>query len=438
MPELDLDKMKRLVQRDELFRTTAPLECGGGTWNAKLNVAMNELCHIGSADSESVLAEVVGFDNGVARMLPFDARARIPGSAHAIGLRRSAMVPCGNSLLGRVIDGLGKPIDGAGPLLANQYREPRTRVPRALARKRVDTPLHTGQRTVDGLLTLGVGQRVGLFAGSGVGKSTLLGEIAKYSNADHTVIALVGERGREVRPFIEDCLGTLGLSRSVVVVSTSDESPLMRVRAVQTAVTIADDFRRAGKNVLFFLDSVTRLAMAQREIGLSLGEPPTSRGYTPSVFQLMASVLEQLGNSDRGSITAIVTVLVDGDDLNDPVADSVRSIVDGHIVLSRELAERGMFPAIDVGQSVSRTFTEVTSEEHELAARKLRHVLATYYGSIDLIRAGAYEKGTAPEIDQALTLMPHLEVFLKQSINEHTTFNDTLAAMRLLAGQWDY
>jgi flagellum-specific ATP synthase len=340
-------------------------------------------------------------------------------------------------LLGRIVDGMGAPIDGKGPILTNVNRETVAKVPDALTRQRIEKPLQTGLRAIDGLLTMGVGQRVGLFSGSGVGKSTLLGEIAKYSSADCNVIALVGERGREVRPFLEDCLGPTGLQRSVIVLATSDQTPLMRVRAVQTAVTIANEFRRNGNNVLFMLDSLTRLAMAQREIGLLMGEPPTARGYTPSVFQLLASTLEQLGNSATGSVTALATVLVDGDDMNDPIADAVRAVVDGHIVLNRRLAERGHFPAIDVSASISRTFMDVTSASHQEAARTVKRAIATYQTNADLIRAGAYQRGAAADIDLAIELMPKIDTFLQQGIEQHSAFEDTIYELMQLAARWN-
>jgi flagellum-specific ATP synthase len=396
---------------------------------------MNEICKIHAGD-ESILAEAIGFDNGQALLMPFSFGTRIPNDAQVESLGHPLHVPCGHGLLGRIINGIGTPIDGAGPLRNIQRVESRWHVPNAMTRNRIDTPLATGQRAIDAFLTMGVGQRMGLFAGSGVGKSTLLGEIAKYSTADYNVISLVGERGREVRPFIEDCLGEAGMSRSVVVAATSDETPLMRVRSVQTAATIAHHLREEGKSVLFFADSLTRLAMAQREIGLSLGEPPTARGYTPSVFQLLASTLEQLGNSDRGSITAIVTVLVDGDDMNDPIADCVRSIVDGHIVLTRDLAERGHFPAIDVSASISRTFNDVTTDQHQLCARKVRLAMATFRSNADLIRAGAYEPGSSAEIDNAIRLAPHIDAFLQQSTDFHTPQDATLRELAKLASEW--
>jgi flagellum-specific ATP synthase len=297
-------------------------------------------------------------------------------------------------------------------------------------------PLPTGIRVIDGLLTLGLGQRLGLFAGSGIGKSTLLGEIAKGCQSDRNVIVLVGERGREVNPFLHECLGPQGLAKSVVIVSTSEQTPLMRVRSVQTAITMADSFRAKGHRVLFLLDSMTRLAMAQREIGLMIGEPPTSRGYTPSVFQLLADVLEQLGNSDAGSISAIVTILTEGDDLNDPIADSVRSLVDGHVVLDRRIAERGRYPAVNVNRSLSRVFPQIVDGQQQLAAQKVRSILATYEESEDLIRAGAYTPGNDTQLDKAIALRPKIETFLHQPIGTFCDIDDTRAGLAEVSQGW--
>jgi flagellum-specific ATP synthase len=277
---------------------------------------------------------------------------------------------------------------------------------------------------------------VGIFAGSGVGKSTLLGEIAKGAESDVNVIALIGERGREVAPFIEDCLGDQGLRRSTVIVATSEESPLMRVRAATAAVALADYHRRRGANVLLLMDSMTRLAMAQREIGILLGEPPSSRGYTPSVFQLMARIVESLGNSDQGGVTALLTVLVDGDDFEEPISDAVRSLVDGHIILDRKIAERGRFPAIDVLRSVSRVAHDLVSPEHRTAAIRLRNILATYAEVRDLIRIGAYVRGSSALVDHACDLMPAVERFIRQAINEHSSWEQTRRDLIDLTSPW--
>jgi flagellum-specific ATP synthase len=348
------------------------------------------------------------------------------------------MVPAGRGLLGRVLDGLGRPLDGKGELMGCTWQSLHHSAPLAMERARIREPFVTGQRPVDSLLTCGRGQRIGIFAGSGVGKSTLLGEIAKGAVSDINVIALIGERGREVTPFLEDCLGPEGMKRSVVIVATCEQSPLMRVRAAQAAITMADWFRDQGLNVLFMLDSLTRLAMAQREMGLALGEPPSARGYTPSCFQLLASTVERLGNAARGSITGLLTVLVDGDDLDEPISDAVRSLVDGHIVLDRALAERGHYPAINIGRSISRIANEVTDGEQQRAARKLRAILATYAEAEDLIRIGAYARGSSPQIDRAVELLPAVGAFLRQEVGQHSTFAQTRETMLRLAAAWQF
>jgi flagellum-specific ATP synthase len=285
---------------------------------------------------------------------------------------------------------------------------------------------------------MGRGQRVGLFSGAGVGKSTLLGEIAKGAVSDLNVIALVGERGREVRPFLESCQGPEGLARSVVVVSTADEPPLLRIRATQTAISIADYFRSQGAHVLLLLDSLTRLARAQREIGLLMEEPPSARGYTPSVFELLSQTLEHLGTSATGSITGILTILVDGDDMDEPVSDAVRAIVDGHIVLDRKIAEKGHFPAVNVSASISRVFRDVTSREQQAAARKIRAILSTYSDVVDLIRVGAYTRGTSPQVDRAVDLLPAVEMFLRQEVGSYAPFEETRQVMEQIAAAWPF
>jgi flagellum-specific ATP synthase len=351
---------------------------------------------------------------------------------------RGMMVPTGHNLLGRVIDGLGRPMDDGGMLAGCPLKPVNRPAPPALNRQRIREPFVTGIRAIDGMLTCGMGQRVGIFAGSGVGKSTLLGEIAKGSNADVNVIALIGERGREVAPFLEDCLGAEGMARSVVVVATCEQTPIMRVRACQSAIAIADHFRDQGSNVLLMVDSLTRLAMAQRELGLLLGEPPSARGYTPSCFQVLANTIERLGNAARGGITALLTVLVDGGDMDEPVADAVRSFVDGHIVLDRKIAERGIYPAIDVSKSISRVATEVISKEHAAAARKFRNVLATYAEVQDLIRIGAYVRGSSPQVDRAIELMPRIDKFLRQDTGERSDYDQTRRFLFEIAAAWSF
>jgi len=428
--------MRHRVRSFDAFQTVGKLTSVQGILSASFSGTVGELCELQSPHRRPQLAEVVGFSKGTARILPFENPEGLCQRSTVVGLNRRLRAPFGRELLGRIINGLGAPIDGNVPLGCRRSLAVKLSTPSPLTRKRIQTPFITGQRVIDGLLTCGIGQRVGLFAGSGVGKSTLLGEIARGSSSDVNVIAFVGERGREVRPFLEDCLGADGLQKSVTVVSTSEQTPLMRIRAAQMAITIADGFRKQGASVLLLLDSMTRIAMAQREIGLLMGEPPTARGYTPSVFQMLSRLLEQLGNSDRGAITGIVTVLVDGDDMDEPIADAVRSIVDGHIVLSRQLAEQGHYPAIDVSQSISRVATQLNSPDDEIAVRKLKAIRHTYDQASDLIRIGAYKSGASPEIDDAIRLLPTLDLFVRQRSGEFSEFETTQAAVRQIAAAW--
>ncbi len=338
---------------------------------------------------------------------------------------RTVSIPVGEELKGRVVDALGRPIDGKR-LVLKEYRQIVNEAPNPLIRKRILEPLPVGVRAIDGFLTLGKGQRIGIFAGSGVGKSTLLGMIARNTTADINVIALIGERGREVREFIEKDLGDEGIKRSVVVVSTSDQPALLRIKALLTATTIAEYFRDKGYAVMLMVDSITRWAMAQREVGLAIGEPPTTRGYPPSVFAQLPKILERAGNSDKGSITGIYTVLVEADDFNEPISDTVRGIVDGHIILSRKLAESNHFPAIDVLMSVSRLMIDVIKPEHLQSARAIRDIIATYNDAKDLIDVGAYKKGANPKIDKSIELIDEINKFLRQGIKEKMSFQDTV------------
>ncbi|MCA9785808.1 MAG: FliI/YscN family ATPase [Candidatus Delongbacteria bacterium] len=390
--------------------------------------SLGDSCRIecSRAGRQDMQAEIVGFRGATTLLMPLGELTGItPGDRVRLS-PQSPTVPCGDGLRGRVIDELGRPIDGLGPLLVNGqaplHREP----PSPLARPRIRERLTTGVRAIDGLLTCGRGQRVGIFAGSGVGKSTLLGMIARNTNADLSVIALVGERGREVREFIEEELGPEGLARSVVIAVTSDRSPLQKKRAALLATAVAESFRDRGLDVLLMMDSLTRVAMAQREIGLSAGEPPTSKGYTPSVFTLLPTLLERAGTSDAGSITAFYTVLVDGDDLMDPIADAARSILDGHIVLSRKLADRGRYPAIDCLASISRLMSVLASHTQKQLARKLLKDLAVHEDALDLVQVGAYQKGSSAEIDGALARMPRIEAFLAQAVADGCGFETTL------------
>ncbi len=427
-----------------VIRSYEPAQVGGRVVGSrgrmlicKLPAAVEDLCEIMIGPDTSCLAEVVGFSGELAYLFLYENNDRVHPNMPVIHRGHGVKVPIGAGLLGRTIDGLGRPIDGRGALLGCRYRTHRLTSPSPLQRTRVREVFMTNQRAIDGLITLGRGQRVAIFSGAGVGKSTLLGEIAKSSNAEVNVIALIGERGGEVKPFIEDCLGS-GLSKSVVIAAMCDEPPLTRVRAAQLALAIADSFRRDGKHVMLMCDSLTRLAMAQRQIGIAQGEPPSARSYTPSVFQLLANYVECMGNAAVGSITGVLTVLVDGDDMDEPIADAVRSFVDGHIVLDRRLAEKGHFPAISVGQSVSRVMHDVTDAVHQEAARKVRAVLATYAEAEDLIRIGAYVRGSMPALDKAIELREQIMPWLRQSKNERSTLAQTRETMQRIAALWTF
>jgi len=333
-------------------------------------------------------------------------------------------------LLGRVLDGLGNPIDGKGPLSVDTHYPIDQDPPNPIERPRINERLAMGVRAIDGLLTVGKGQRIGIFSGSGVGKSTLMGMLARNCESDINVIALIGERGREVKDFIEESLGDEGLKRSVVIAATSDQAPLIRLKGALLATSIAEYFRDQGNDVLFMMDSVTRFAMAQREIGLATGEPPTTKGYTPSVFAMLPRLMERAGMSKTGSITGIYTVLVEGDDTDEPIADSARSILDGHIVLSRAIAAKNHYPCIDINVSISRLFSHLSDESHRKLAGKLREILAQYNDAEDLINIGAYVSGSNPKIDEAIDKIDRVNSFLKQSTHESVNFEDTLQQLR--------
>jgi flagellum-specific ATP synthase len=426
------------------IRSYQPVHVGGRVVGSrgrmlicKLSAAVDDLCEIITGPDTSCLAEVVGFSGELAHLFLYEDNDRVEPNMPVVHRGHGVQVPVGAGLLGRVINGIGRPLDDRGPLQDCRFRTLKLTSPSPLRRTRIRDVFMTNQRAIDGLLTLGRGQRVAIFSGSGVGKSTLLGEIAKGSDAQVNVIALIGERGGEVKPFIEDCLGS-GLSKSVVIVATCDEPPLVRVRAAQLALAIADSFRCLGKHVLLMCDSLTRLAMAQRQIGIAQGEPPSARSYTPSVFQLLANYVECMGNAATGSITGVLTVLVDGDDMDEPITDAVRSFVDGHIVLDRKLAEKGHFPAISVGQSVSRVMHDVTDPAHQDCARKVRAILATYAEAEDLIRIGAYVKGSMPSLDKAIELREKILPWLRQAKNERSTLAQTREAMQRIAAAWSY
>jgi len=379
---------------------------------------------------------VIGIQNQICQLMPLVNASGLKAGNRVVALDRSQTLPVGPRMLGRIVDAFGHPLDGRGPLKSSHWVPHACPTPNPMDRPPIREPIATGQKAIDSLLTIGRGQRIGLFAGSGIGKSTLLGEIAKYSSEDINVVALVGERGRELRPFIEEALGTDGLARSIVVVATVEQPALTRIRAAQTALAIANWFRGRGANVLFMLDSLTRLATAQRELGLLLNEPPTSRGYPPSAMNLMSQLVERMGGDTNGAITAILTVLVDGDDVNEPVADAARSILDGHIVLNRQLAELGHFPAIDVSASISRVAFDVTAPPHRQAARAIRQIISTWQNVEDLIRIGNYQPGSSPEIDQAIQLKPVVDRFLQQQPGEFQELPATVEQLQQIAQSW--
>ncbi|GAB4337331.1 MAG: flagellar protein export ATPase FliI [Calditrichia bacterium] len=389
--------------------------------------AIGDVCHIfAPGENKPYTAEVVGFrGDKVLSMALGDMRGISPGS-DIVATGEQLKIDVGDSVLGRVLDGLGNPLDGLGPLTGTHKRSVYAAPPQPMSRPPIRQAISTGIRAIDALTTFGLGQRVGIFAGSGVGKSTLLGMIARNTNADINVIGLVGERGREVREFIEKDLGPEGLKRSVVVVATSDQPALIRVKAGLVATTIAEYFRDKGLNVMLMMDSLTRVAMALREVGLTIGEPPTTKGYTPSVFAFMPQLLERAGTAPRGSITGLYTVLVEGDDMNEPIADASRAILDGHIVLSRRIAASGHYPAIDVLESISRVMNSVATPEHKQAANLLLDTLATYKEAEDLINIGAYVKGSNPKVDYSIKKIGAIQKFLRQSIDEKAELNQTI------------
>jgi len=391
--------------------------------------SVGELCEIvGQGRADPIPAEVVGFrDNFVISMPLFKVHGVKLGDK-VVCRKKQGTVSVAPALLGRVIDGLGQPIDGLGPILAEAEYPLQSQGTNPLERKNIEDVLGTGIRAIDGLLTCGKGQRIGIFGGSGVGKSTLLGMMARYTSADVNVISLVGERGREVRGFIEKDLGPEGLKRSVVIVSTSDQPPLLRIRAAVAAASLAEYFRDQGKDVLLMMDSITRFAMAQREVGLAAGEPPSSKGYTPSVFALLPRLVERAGNfMSGGSITGFYTVLVEGDDMNEPVADAVRSLLDGHVVLSRELAWRNHYPCIDVLASVSRLMPDLVPGPYTEKAGKIRELISTYQKAEDMINIGAYVKGSNPKIDMALKKIDAINGFLKQRLEERVSAENAMS-----------
>ena len=389
-------------------------------------VTIGDVCWISSrVGSHRILSEVVGLRGSKLLLMPFGQVTGISSESEVIASRDPVQISVGESVLGRILDGMGKPIDGKGPLFDCVNKPIHASPPNPLTRQRITRPISTGIRAIDGLLTCGEGQRVGIFAGSGIGKSVLLGMIARNTEADVNVIGLIGERGREVREFIERDLGEEGLKRSVVVVVTSDQAAILRIKGALVATSIAEYFRDQGLRVMLMMDSVTRIAMAQREIGLAVGEPPTTKGYTPSVFTLLPKLLERAGTGDQGSITGLYTVLVESDDLTEPVSDAVRAILDGHIVLSRKMSSLGHYPAIDVLESISRVMNDVIVPEHRAAATQVVETLATFREAEDLVNIGAYVHGTNEKIDYALSMIGHINSYLRQNIEEKVSFKET-------------
>lgn len=403
-----------------------------------LDLGLGAICRVASlSDGRTVLAEVCGFHGSSVLLMSLGELEGIHAGAMVLPLGRTFGVPVGPGLLGRVLNGLGEPIDG-GPKIATTERMPLVaEPPNPLRRQVISAPLETGVRAIDGLLTLGRGQRMGIFSGSGVGKSTLLGMIARRATADVNVIALLGERGREVRDFIENALGAEGLARSVVIVATGDQAALVRARGALVATAIAEYFRDQGQQVLLMVDSITRVAMAWREIGLAIGEPPTTKGYPPSVFANLPRLLERAGNDETGGITGLYTVLVDGDDFNEPVADATRSILDGHIVLTRKLASAGHYPAIDVLESKSRVRDHVTTVAQQQAVMRMLRCEAAYRDKEDLVMVGAYHRGSDPMVDTALQLRDPMLRFLRQPPNEATQFDETQRQLEQLSQSID-
>lgn len=427
MLEIDFYKIKNRVKNCDTFYSEGRVKkVIGLTIEVQgIKAFVGELCTIYNERNTAISCEAVGFKDNNVILMPLGELIGISPGCKVVPEGRPLSVNCSNDLFGKVLDGLGRPLDGEEIIRGEQYeldKEP----PDPLKRRRIKDVLPTGVRAIDGFLTCGEGQRIGIFAGSGVGKSTTLGMIAKYAKADVNVIALIGERGREVLDFIEKDLGEEGMKKSIIICATSDKPALVRIKGAFTATAIAEYFRDQGKKVILMMDSVTRFAMAQREVGLAIGEPPATKGYTPSVFAMLPRLMERSGMSDKGSITAFYTVLVDGDDFNEPIADAVRGILDGHIVLSRSLAHKNHYPAIDILNSISRLMPEVASKEHKKLASFARDLLATYKDSEDLISIGAYVKGSNKKVDTAIKYNEALNEYLMQGINEQVEFDHSI------------
>lgn len=438
MVDIDLSKYKILLNQSYEKKLGKVAKVVGLTVESIGPAAkLNDLCHIITQDKDQVInAEVVGFRDDRVLLMPYDQTVGVGLGSRVENTGAPLKVMVGDELLGKVLDGLGNPIDGSEIHCSCGYSV-QAQPPDPLTRELIDTVLPLGVKAVDGLITVGKGQRIGIFAGSGVGKSTLMGMFARNTKADINVIALIGERGREVREFIERDLGPEGMKRSVVVVATSDKPALIRKKAAMTATAVAEYFRDQGRDVLLMMDSLTRFSMAQREIGLASGEPPVSRGYPPSVYGEMPQLLERAGRSDKGSTTGLYTVLVDGDDFNEPIADTARSILDGHIVLDRKIAQKNHYPAIDVLQSISRVMSSIVDSQHKKAAGQLKNVLATYAEAEDLVNIGAYKAGSNPSIDYALSKIDAVNEFLQQDVYEKLSFEESIQRLEELFPEED-
>ncbi|MEK6644965.1 MAG: FliI/YscN family ATPase [Planctomycetota bacterium] len=437
--------MSALAEQIEFVRTTATLGVTGRVQSLSgmtvqavgLPVPVGSLCEIEIGSGTTIPAEVIGFRQSATLLMPLLDAGGLTRGQRVRHVTSSQKVAVGPGLLGRVVNGMGVPCDGGPPIACDRLCPVHHTAPDAMTRLRIDRPMSVGVRSINALLTPGCGQRLGIFAGTGVGKSVILGMMARHTSADVTVVALVGERGREVGDFIRRDLGTEGLKRSVLVVSTSDQSPPLRVRACFVATAIAEYFRDQGANVLLLMDSVTRMAMAGRQIGLAAGEPPATKGYPPSVFAMLPRLLERSGRTNTGSITGLYTVLVEGDDINEPISDATRGILDGHIWLSRRLANKGQYPAVSVLESVSRVMPDVVDAAHLAAAAKVRRILATWGEIEDLVNIGAYATGSNPEFDLVIRMRPAVEAFLRQGMTDGIGFDEAHAALMKLSAEID-
>ncbi|MDL2232231.1 flagellar protein export ATPase FliI [Ruminococcaceae bacterium OttesenSCG-928-L11] len=430
---LDINKMLNRVNRGDAYRYMGKIDKIVGLMVESIgpNTSVGEICKIYSADgSTTIHAEVVGFRENRVLLMPYEDLAGVAPGSLVEGTKTKLRIPVSEKLIGRTISSLGMPLDDLEGVESEARYEVESLYSNPLNRPRIDTTMTFGVKAIDGLLTIGKGQRMGIFAGSGVGKSTLLGMIARNVHADINVIALVGERGREVREFIERDLGEEGMKRSVLVVATSDQPAMLRFKCPMAATAIAEYFRDQGKDVLLMMDSLTRFAMAQREIGLASGEPPVARGYTPSMYTSMPKLLERTGNFEKGSITGIYTVLVEGDDTNEPISDTVRGIIDGHIILSRQIAARNHYPAIDVLGSISRLMNDIVDPSQVEIANELRGIMSVYESNYDLISIGAYKKGSNPSLDRATQKIDKINAFLQQKVGEKFEYDQTIALMR--------